>query len=109
MSDKPTYVVCQEAIYMHGVFGPFETLDEAIAFADECTKHPCEDGHHDYVVRTLPAVNEPSVGVLYTTSAGREYRWGCARGHDAVARLYPRERACGARECPFREVPNETK
>lgn len=43
------YLVVQVANYVHGVAGPFDTLEEAIAFADNAAREDV-DSHHAYEV-----------------------------------------------------------
>ena len=52
---KREFVVTQEAVYIHGVWGPF-TKRSAINFADKCAADRRDDGYHRYCVHRLPVI-----------------------------------------------------
>ena len=49
------YVICQEAVYMHRIFGPYDTTEDAIRRADGLAREDV-DAHHEWVVRSLDPV-----------------------------------------------------
>ena len=64
-----TYVVVKEAVYLHEVYGPFETVETAIVCADRVAAAD-RDAHHTYVVCTLSEIGLDKKG-LYETWKGR--------------------------------------
>ena len=56
------YFIIKEAVYNHGVFGPYESLDKAKSSFDDAYKKAAVDfsngdfdGHHNYyIVKGLP-------------------------------------------------------
>lgn len=73
-----TYVVCQTAVYLHDVWGPF-SLEQAKEFADTQASHPDEDGHHAYAVCLLDQVTGLGVGV-YVAKRKNHRTWNYKSG-----------------------------
>lgn len=86
------YVVCEEAVYLHRLYGPYWTLRGAKKQANELANKDV-DAHHDWVVRTLDPVNGLCEEDVYATR-----KPNCVFcDADPVGALWPFEHA---RPCP---------
>ena len=50
------YVVCKKGVYLHDVYGPYDTPADAVARADGLAQKDV-DAHHWWVVRSLDTVH----------------------------------------------------
>jgi hypothetical protein len=89
-----SYIVVQEAVYHHGIAGPFDTLEDAVAFADRAASDDYDDHHRYCVYEAGPFwVVAPSLwhadprhnsfegmSVLYEAQSEKTPAWRRARG-----------------------------